>query len=108
MESASRLEAARPPFEWNFQRQSGSAVRDSRILPGTLPGTAFEVRADATVAGAALPEATVIARSAGRVRIEGDELDFTEPAEPPVKCWDGTSTWLVAADWSVRQGPRRP
>ena len=57
------------------------------------------MRADATVAVAGEREATLIARVAGRFRIEGDELDFTEPTEPPVPCWDGASAWLVEAEW---------
>ena len=78
----------------------------ARVLPGTLPSSGFEVRADATVAVAGEPEATLIARVAGRFRIEGDELDFTEPAEPPAPCWDGTSAWPVEAEWSIRQERR--
>jgi ABC-type polysaccharide/polyol phosphate transport system ATPase subunit len=80
----------------------------ARIRCGTLASTAYLVRADATVAGAAQPEPTVIARSAGRIRVDADERGFSEPAEPPVECWDGTSTWPVEGDWSIAQGPRRP
>ena len=78
----------------------------AHLPPGTLPSTAFEVRADATVAVAGDPEATLIARVAGRFRIEGDDHDFTEPTEPPAPCWDGTSVWPVDAEWSVRQERR--
>ena len=78
----------------------------ARVLPGTLPSTGFEVRADATVAVAGEPEATLIARVAGRFRIEGDELDYTEPTEPPAPCWDGASAWPVEAEWSIGQERR--
>jgi ABC-2 type transport system ATP-binding protein len=74
--------------------------------PGTLPNSGYEVRADATVAVAGEREATLIARVAGRFRIEGDELDFTEPTEPAASCWDGTSVWPVEAEWSIRQERR--
>ena len=74
--------------------------------PGTLPNSGYEVRADATVAVAGEREATLIARVAGRFRIEGDDLGFTEPTEPPAPCWDGTSTWPVEAEWSIRQERR--
>jgi ABC-2 type transport system ATP-binding protein len=79
----------------------------ARIPAGALPSTSYEIRADAIVASLAEPEPTVIARTAGRVRIQGDEVGFAEPAEPAVPCWDGSAAWPIEADWSVRQAPRR-
>jgi lipopolysaccharide transport system ATP-binding protein len=79
----------------------------ARVPPGTLRSTGYEVRADAIVASRTEPAASVIARSVGRIRIVGDELDYVEPGEPPVPHWDGSSAWPVEAEWSIRQEPRR-
>lgn len=73
----------------------------ARVAPGSLPSTGFKVRVDARVAGPAETGTSVIARGVSRFRIDGDDLDFVEPREPPVVCWDGESRWLVEADWSV-------
>lgn len=79
----------------------GSYVLAARVLPGELQGGAFEVRVDAVVADPAEPGASVIARDIGRVRIAGDDLDATEPAEPAVPQWDGRLMRLAEADWSI-------
>jgi ABC-type polysaccharide/polyol phosphate transport system ATPase subunit len=73
----------------------------ARILPGTLRSGGYAVRADAVVASAAAPEATVIARDVGRVRIAGDELPAADAAGPPVTHWDGRPAWRVEAEWSI-------
>jgi ABC-type polysaccharide/polyol phosphate transport system ATPase subunit len=79
----------------------------ARVPPGTLQSTGYEVRADAIVANRAEREPSVIARDVGRIRIGGDGLDFAEPAEPPAEHWDGSTAWLVEAEWSIRQEPGR-
>jgi ABC-type polysaccharide/polyol phosphate transport system ATPase subunit len=74
----------------------------ARVLPATLPDGAYDVRADASVASASA-RATLIARNAGRIRIEGGDSDFSAPADPPVECRDGTAAWRVEAEWSIKQ-----
>jgi ABC-type polysaccharide/polyol phosphate transport system ATPase subunit len=77
----------------------------ARVPPGTLPSAGYEVRTDAIVASRTQPAASVIARDVGRIRVVGDELDFAEPAEPPVVRWDGRAAWPVEAEWSIRPEP---
>jgi hypothetical protein len=78
----------------------------ARIFPATLPSGGYEVRADATVTVASAP-AGLIARGAGRIRIEDEGIDFPTPADPPVEGWDGSAAWPVEAEWFVDEERRR-
>jgi ABC-type polysaccharide/polyol phosphate transport system ATPase subunit len=73
----------------------------ARIPPRTLRSGGYEVRADAIVAGGATPEASVIARYIGRLRIVGDEPPVADAVEPPVTQWDGRPARRVDAEWSI-------
>ena len=96
LEQPEPLEVVRP----------GTHVLVARLRPGSLPSAAFDVRADATVVAPGESPAPVIARGAGRLRIDGDALDFAQPSAPPEACWDGSSVWPVEADWLIREEPR--
>ena len=73
----------------------------ARIPPGTLQGGGYEVTADVIVAGGATPEASVIARYIGRLRIVGEGPPLTEAGGPPVMHWDGRAARHVDAEWSI-------